>query len=82
MTTLQLQQLWKAQPFQPFTMHLADGRHVPVVHSEFLMISPSGRTVVVHQPDDSLNIIDLLLVTDLEISSNGQRKPRKRTHRN
>ena len=62
-------------------MHLADGRHIPVLHREFLMPSPSGRTVVVYQPDDSLNIIDLLLVTDLEIKPNGgtSRHPRKRT---
>ena len=32
-----------------------------------MLISPSGRTVVVTQPDDTFNIIDLLLVTDLEI---------------
>jgi hypothetical protein len=32
------------------------------------------------QPDDTLNIIDLLLITDLEIkpSSNGARKRRRR----
>ena len=45
------------------------------------MPSPSGRTVVVYQPDDSLNIVDMLLVTDLEIKPNGgtPRHPRKRT---
>jgi len=52
-------------------MHLADGRRISVKHHEFVMSSPSGRTVVVYQPDDSLNIIDMLLVTDLEIRPNG-----------
>jgi hypothetical protein len=50
-------------------MHLADGREVPVLHREFLLSVPSGRTVVVCQPDDTLNIIDLLLVTDLEFKT-------------
>jgi len=81
MTSDRLRDICRAQPFRPFTMHLADGRHIPVLHQEFLMPSPSGRTVVVYQPDDSLNIADMLLVTDLEIKPNGgtSRRPRKRT---
>ena len=82
MTTDRLRDVCQAQPFRPFTMHLADGRLIPVLHREFLMSSPSGRTVVVYQPDDSLNIVDMLLVTDLEIKPNGgmsRRHPRKRT---
>ena len=67
MTTERIRELGNAQPFQPFAIHLADGRSIPVLHREFMMLSPSGRTVVVQQPDDSLNIIDLLLVTDLEV---------------
>jgi hypothetical protein len=69
MTIEQLRNVYNAQPFQPFLMHLADGRNIPVRHREFLMPSPSGRTVIVYQPDDSFNIIDLLLVTDLEVTS-------------
>jgi len=38
--------------------------HVP--HREFASMSPSGRTVVVAQPDDTFEIIDLLLVVGLE----------------
>jgi hypothetical protein len=72
MTSDRVRQLWKAEPFHKFTMHLADGRKVPVLHREFLAISPSGRTATVYQPDDSMNIVDLLLVTDLEIKPNGR----------
>jgi hypothetical protein len=71
MTRERILQLWKAEPFQKFTMHLADSRRIPVMHREFLAISPSGRTVNVYQPDDSMNMIDLLLVTDLEVRPNG-----------
>jgi hypothetical protein len=56
-----------AQPFRPFVIHLADGRTVAVNYHEFVMPSPSGRTVAVYQPDDTLNIIDLHLFTDLEL---------------
>jgi hypothetical protein len=78
MTTDQLQNVWKAQPFRPFVIHLAEGRHIEVVHPDFLSRSPSGRSIIVYQPDDSFNVIDLLLVTDLEVGSNGHRKRRGR----
>jgi hypothetical protein len=66
MTIEQIRNVYNAQPFQPFIMHLADGRSIPVMHREFIMSAPSGRTMIVYQPDDTFNIIDLLLVTDLE----------------
>jgi hypothetical protein len=78
MSTEQLKTAWKAQPFRPFVIHLADGRAIKVVHSDFLSRSPSGRTIIVHQPDESWNVIDLLLVTDLEITANGHGKRRRR----
>ncbi len=56
----------RALPFRPFVMHLADGREVPVRHPELAVSTSTGRTTVVVQPDDTLTIIDLLLVTDLE----------------
>jgi hypothetical protein len=76
MTIEQLRTVYNAQPFQPFVIHLADGREVPVHHREFILTVPSGRTILVAQPDDTLNIIDLLLVTDLELkpTSNGSKK--------
>lgn len=77
MTVDLLRQMYKAEPFRPFTIHLADGRSLPVVHQEFLAMSPSGRSVLVYQSDDSFNIVDLLLVTDLEVT-NGK-KPKKKS---
>ena len=38
-----------------------------MLHREFLCHFAERRTVNVYQPDDSLNIVELLLVTDLEI---------------
>ena len=72
MTSERVRELWKAEPFNPFVIHLADGRNIPVRHREFLALSPSGRTAVVFQPDDTANYIDLLLVTDLEVKPNGK----------
>ena len=74
MTIEQIRRLYEAQPFRPFLIHLADGRALPVEHREFMASAPSGRTVIVYQPDDSFNIIDLLLVTDIEVKPNGTSK--------
>lgn len=76
----QFRDVWRAQPFRPFIVHLADGREIPVQSPEFVLTVPSGRTIVVCQPDDTLNIIDLLLVTDLEFKSqtNGGSPKRRR----
>jgi len=77
MTIEQFRNLHRAAPFRPFTIHLADGREIPVRHREFAMPSPSGRTVIVYQPDDSFEVIDLLLVTSLSVNGrrSASRKP-------
>lgn len=79
MTIEQVRQRYDAQPFQPFVMHLADGREVAVRGRELMMTAPNGRTIAIYQPDSTVNVIDLLLVTDLELRSptNGARR-RKR----
>ena len=66
MTVEKIRDLHQAQPFHPFRIHLADGRNFAVEHPEFMSMSPSGRTIVVHQRDESMQIIDLLLVASLE----------------
>lgn len=76
MTIEQLRTIHQTKPFKPFVIHLADGRQLAVPHNEFLAMSHSGRTCVVNLPDDGLEIIDLLLITSLEVaadrSTNGQ----------
>ena len=67
MTIEQLRSVHDARPFRPFTLHLADGRRVLVPHNEFLSHSPSGRTVIVFESGESFSIIDLLLVTRIEV---------------
>jgi hypothetical protein len=62
----QFRSMLTAQPFQPFTLHLADGRQMHVPHPEFAGLFPSGRTVIIHKPDNTFEIIDLLLVVGLE----------------
>jgi hypothetical protein len=62
----------QARPFRAFEVHLADGRSLPVEHPECLAITPGGRTIGVGLADDTIEIVDLLLVTSLKPRSNGR----------
>ncbi len=58
-----------AQPFKPFTLRLTDGSLVPVPHAEFILISQGGRTAVINTEGEKLKIVDLALVTAIELNS-------------
>ena len=73
MTSDQLRAARDANPFRPFTIRMADGRTFEVSHPDFLAQSPSGRTVIVFQPDETYSVLDLLLMTELQVhASNGR----------
>ena len=78
MTANQLRAVQNARPFKPFTLSLADGERVKVSHPELLLITPGGRTVVVATGDDSVRIIDLLLVTEIRVGNGTGKRPKKR----
>jgi hypothetical protein len=67
MTTEAVQRLHQARPFQPFVIRLGDGQALPVEHPEFLAYAPNSRTMTVYARDGSFQIVDLLLVTGLEV---------------
>lgn len=69
MNVEQLRAVREANPFRPFTIHLADGRSVRVPHRDYLAMSPGGRTVIVYQADEAFSILDLLLVTELAVDA-------------
>lgn len=80
MTIEQIRHFYDARPFQPFVIHLADGQQIAVPSHEYMMASPTGRTIGVYQPDGTANIVDLLLVTDLEVKPAANGAGRKSMH--
>jgi hypothetical protein len=57
-----------ANGFQPFTLHLSDGRKFPVRHPEFIAV---GRNIVVVIGDDDFaNVIDPLHIVSIGEPSN------------
>ena len=77
MTIEQMRRMYQARPFQSFVVHLADGREIPVRSPEFLSFSPSGRTAIIHHGRDAFDIVDLLLVTSLELKDGDQSRRRR-----
>jgi hypothetical protein len=74
-----LRELHEARPFVPFTLALADGRKLNVPHNEFLSFFPSGRSAILTHADDSFTLIDLLMVTTVDVKSKGSARAAKRT---
>ncbi len=58
MTIERIRNDYNAAPFQPFVIHLADGRAIPAPSCEFMAAAPNGRTIVVYQSDSTANVID------------------------
>jgi len=78
MKITKLREAMHAAPFQPFTIHTADGRSVHVPHPDFIALMGAGRTAVVTSPSEEASpsylLIDVPLITQLEIqgtASNG-----------
>jgi hypothetical protein len=74
MTTPQLRSMLQAAPFRPFEIYMADGRALSVPHPEMVAITSGGRTIGVATSDDTIEIVDLLLVTSLKPHANGASK--------
>jgi hypothetical protein len=63
----QLRELLRSQPFRPFTIHLPEGRIVQIVHHDFALLSPDGRTLLAYGPDNSFNMIDVMLIACIQV---------------
>lgn len=65
-----LREAMHAAPFQPFTIHVADGRSLHVPHPDFIAILGTGRAVFVTMPVEqtpSYFMVDVPMITQLEV---------------
>jgi hypothetical protein len=77
MTTDALHKLHVARPFTPFSLRLGDGQKLPVEHPEMLAYARKSRLATIYFKDGSFEIVDLLLVTGLEVNGNGRKQKRR-----
>jgi hypothetical protein len=64
----EIREALRKQPFQPFTIHLVDGREFPIEHVDFLLISRTERSIVVADLNGGYEIIDPMMVTSLSVT--------------
>jgi len=82
MTGEQIRRQFEATPIVPFCVHMASGKSADVPHPGFMHLSPSGRWLMVDRPNDTVEMIDVLLVTSLEtLPRNGSRARRRKKRR-
>ena len=67
MTSAQLKATLRQQPFRPFTVRMVDARSFTVSHPEWVFVSPTGRTAMLFEPDDSYSVVGLMLMNELEV---------------
>jgi hypothetical protein len=77
MTIEQIRALYEQRPFQPFEIHLVDGRTLVVEHPELMSRSVSGRTIAVSRLDDVIETIDSLLVVSVNSRPDGASRRRR-----
>jgi hypothetical protein len=65
----------RRQPFEPFSICLADGRSLAVPHPE--MVALGKRRIIVVEPDDSWSVIEPLPIVSLDYNG----KHHSRTNR-
>lgn len=65
----ELRKLLHAQPFKPFVIYFADGGRIRVAHEDFVAISPTGREMHVYLPDGDYQVVDVMLVTRLQVKA-------------
>lgn len=78
MTAANVRKLVDATPFQPFEVHLSDGRVIPVQHREFIAVSPKDISFVVYQPDGDIDIVSTSQVTSLKLHERKRRSTKRR----
>lgn len=64
------------QPFEPFSICLADGRSLPIPHPE--MVAVGKRRVIVVEPDDSWSVVEPLLIVSLDYNGKQRQRTRRR----
>ena len=76
MTADAIKELLEAAPFVPFVIHIPERPALRVDHPDFVMLSPTGRTMGVYKSNsDALAVIDIRLITELE------KQPRRLTRK-
>ena len=74
----EVRKLLHVQPFRPFLIHFTKGGRIAVKHEDFIALAPTGRELLVYQPNGDYQVVDVMLVTRLQVlTKNGAGKSPK-----
>ncbi len=72
MTAGQRLRTLKARPFEPFVMHIVDGRGLEDRHPELLILTAGGRIATLWKIPDLHEAIDVLMIASLRLLEPGE----------
>ena len=72
----QIRKAYRAQPFVPFVLRLANGREIPVREREYMLFPPRSPMIAVYDTDDACSIVEAVHVTELEFRRGAKRRRR------
>jgi hypothetical protein len=72
----EIRKLLHAQQFRAFAIHVAYGGCIPLKHEDFGALAPTGREMIVYQPDGDYQVVDVLQVARVQVlaRNGGNRK--------
>lgn len=79
MTQKDIRDIIQTQPFQPFRLHMADGKSMRVPHPDFILASPSVTVIADEMPGSVPGEICLVPYEHIARVEMLPRKPRKTT---
>jgi len=59
----------------PFTLRMADGKEYPVLHRDYISLSPKASYVIVYDDHRHFTVLPLLTMSGLEAKVAGDKKP-------
>ena len=62
-----IRKLLAANPFIPFTVHLADGGEVRIPTRDHVLLFPQGSRLIVTHDDDSYDVLSSLLISRVTV---------------
>lgn len=71
MTLTRLKAVLSKKPFEPFSLHLADGRDFEVRHPEMVKFYGNERSFAVYQ-NGRIHVTDSILVIDIEFAEEAE----------
>ena len=76
----EIRKLLHQSPFRPFVVHVADGGRLLVKHEDYVALAPSGREMLVYRHDrpDDYQVVEIMLITRLEITTRNSSKKTRR----